>query len=272
MKCEIIVHEPFVSCAECFQIFCLACFAAGSETENHKTTHDYTVRRDDFKLFHYSNWTAREEKMLLNAIQVCGAGNWDEISTELKSKSPEECRNHFYEYYFCGVLGEQNYNNAYVAHNVPYLLKTSCLDPPRGDEKNFITQSMSGYRFARSDFDIPYDNSAESILNNVVSSDDAAFDKDKEMRVLANELSCAILRAYNHRLKERKRRYCVVQKHGLILQRKTLAWLSKYAEVFHQQSAIGKFVAFMQISEPVSFDFLLESLKLYSDTKRYLYR
>lgn len=211
--------------------------------------------------------------MLLNSIQTCGFGNWEEISAEVKSKSSEECRSHFLDFYFTGVLGEQlELSNVCERHNVPYLFKTNSLDPPRGDDRNFICQSMSGYRFARSDFDFPYDNSAESILNNVISSDDEAFERDKDMRELADELSCAMFRAYNHRLKERKRRYRVVQRHGLILQRKTLAWLTRYSEVFHQPSAIGKFVAFMQISEPASFDFLMESLKLYSDTKRNLYR
>src|SRR5690349_20333459 len=106
--------------------------------------------------------------------------------------------------------------NAYTRHNVPYLLRTNSLDPPRGDEKNFISQSMSGYRFARSDFDFPYDSSAESILKHVMLSDEIVFEKDKEMNEVISELNCAMLRAYNHRLKERKRRYGVVQRHGLI--------------------------------------------------------
>src|SRR5690349_18516591 len=88
-KCNIVVREPFVSCAECYEIFCLACFAKGSETKKHRSDHDYKIQRDDFNLFG-SDWTAREEKVFLNAILICGVGNWEEISFELKGKSPDE--------------------------------------------------------------------------------------------------------------------------------------------------------------------------------------
>lgn len=193
----------------------------------------------------------------------------------MTQKSTEQCRTHFYSFYFDGIFGTQlglSNENAYARHNVPYLLKTNSMEPPRGDDKNFISQSMAGYRFARSDFDIPYDNSAESILNKVIHDDDEAFENDPEMQDLMKELNCAMFRAYNHRLKERKRRYHVIRKHGLILQRKTLAWLSRYSEIFNHHSALGKFATFMQISDPTSFDFLMESMKLFIDTKRCLYR
>lgn len=264
-----------MSCAECFEIFCLSCFAAGSETNVHKSDHNYKIQHDDFKLFQSCNWSASEEKAFLNALLSCGVGNWEDISEEIIGKSPEECRSHFHEFYFSGVLGKQfnpSIENAYVRLNIPFLLKTNSLDPPRGDDKNFISQSMSGYRYALSAFDVPYDSSAESIIKNVISPDDEAYIQDKELRDIVSEMSCAVLRAYNHRLKERNRRYSVVQSHGLILQRKTLAWLSKYSDAFPQPSAMGKFVTFLQISEPTTFDFLMESLKLFSDTKRYLYR
>lgn len=199
----------------------------------------------------------------------CGVGNWDEISAALGNKAPSECRIHFYTFYFDGVFGKRlgmSNESAYARHNVPYLVKSVSLEPPRGDENSFVATSMSGYRFARSEFDVPYDNSAESILNNISLDDD---EKDSQ---ITSELNCALFRAYNHRLRERYRRYRILSSHGLILQRKTLAWLSKYTEMFHRHSDIGKFASFMQISDPMSFDFLMESMKYYFDTKRYLYR
>lgn len=264
-----------MSCVECSELFCLSCFSSGSETNNHRSDHAYSIRKDDFTLFDNSTWTAHEEKVFLNLIYYYGVGNWEEISSFMSNKSPEQCRTHFYTFYFDGVFGKKlglTNENAYVRHNVPYIMKTSSIDPPRGDDKNFISQSMSGYRFARSEFDVPYDNSAESILNKIILDDSEAFENDQDMKELNNELNYALFRAYNHRLKERKRRYCIMQKHGLILQRKTLAWLSRYSKVFTNPSEIGKFAAFMQISEPSSYDFLLESMKLFIDTKRYLYR
>lgn len=274
-KCKTVLYEPFVSCAECFELFCLSCFSKGSETSKHKSDHSYNIQRDDFILFASSDWTAREEKVFLNLIQSYGVGNWDEISSFMVRKSAEQCRFHFYNFYFDGIFAKQlglSNENAYTRHNVPYLLKTNSLEPPRGDEKNFISQSMAGYRFARSDFDIPYDSSAESILNKISFDEDEVFENDHDMKEFTTELNCALFRAYNHRAKERKRRYHVMKNHGLILQRKTLAWLSKYSEMFSNHSSLGKFSTFMQISDPTSFDFLMESLKHFFDKKRHLYR
>lgn len=274
-KCKTVLQEPFISCFECSELFCLSCFSRGSETSSHRSFHAYSIRRDDFILFANSTWTACEEKSFLNLIHSYGVGNWDEISSFMSNKSSEQCKTHFYKFYFDGVFEEKlglSNESAYVRHNIPYLFKTSSIEPPRGDDKNFISQSMSGYRFARSEFDIPYDNSAESILNNIILDDNEAFENDPEMKKLNNDLNCALFRAYNHRLKERKRRYRIMQSHGLILQRKTLAWLARYSEVFQNHSGIGKFATFMQLLEPTTFDFLLESLKLFIDTKRCLYR
>lgn len=190
-------------------------------------------------------------------------------------KSSRECRAHFYNFYFDGPFVEQlglSNQSAYLPHVVPYLMKTNTLEPPRGDLNHFIHNSMAGYRFARSDFDVPFDNSAESLLRNSIIENDDQSESDLETNRIIPELNCAVIRAYNHRLKERKRRYKIVSDHGLILQRKTLAWLSRYSEVFRNSSDIGKFAAFMQISDPTSFDFLMESLKHFLDTKRELYR
>lgn len=267
------MQEPFVSCFECSELFCLKCFSGGSETNRHKNDHSYTIRRDDFTLFEKSGWTAREEKIFLNLMYSLGVGNWDEIGSTM-AKPAEECRVHFYQFYFDGVFGRQmslSNEDAYLPHVVPYLMKNNTLDPPRGDRNHFIYKSMAGYRFSRSDFDVPYDNSAESLLNTTIDIDELSK-VDDETKESICELNFAMFRAYNHRLKERRRRYKVVRDHGLILQRKTLAWLSRYSEVFHHTSDIGKFAAFMQISDPTSFDFLMESLKHFFDTKRQLYR
>lgn len=265
-KCKLVLREPFVSCVQCSELFCLSCFSSGSETKRHRSDHRYSISRDDFPLFPTSLWTAREEKEFLNSMQIQGVGNWEDISAKMK-KSADECRSHFNTFYFDGIfskLGMTN-ENSYTRHTVPYLFKTNSLDPPRGDCENPTTKSIAGYRFARSEFDIPIDHSAESILNNI--SIDGQFNDDDVM----DEISCAMLRAYNHRLKERNRRYKVVKNQGLIMQRKTLAWLSRYSGVF-SQSRMSRFVAFMQISDPFSFDFLLESMKLFADKKKELLR
>lgn len=56
---------------------------------------------------------------------------------------------------------------------------------------------MAGYRFARSDFDTPYDNSAESIVSDLKMKKDWG-DAYEEV---GDELNSAMARAYNNRLK-----------------------------------------------------------------------
>lgn len=269
----MILSEPFIACNECNQLFCLKCFSCGSETKVHKSDHSYTIRKDDFFLFKGSRWIAREEKVFLNLIYSYGVGNWDEISA-LMNKTPHEVQSHFFKYYFEGILGQRVglNNNAYVRHFVPHILKTNDLEPPRPEENGYLARSMAGYRFARSDFDVPFDNSAESLFNNLSLNADEDYENDHQMRQIANEVNCAIFRAYNHRLKERNRRYRVIKNHGLLLQRKTLSWLSQYSDIFQNHSSIRRFATFMQISDSTSFDFLMESIKLFIDTKRSLFR
>lgn len=265
-KCKVVLREPFIRCADCSEWFCLPCFASGAETKRHRSDHRYSISRADFNIFPKTSWTANEEKEFLNLIEVQGVGNWEDIGAKMK-KSADECRSHFHTFYFDGVfskLGMTN-ENSYVRHNVPYLFKSNSLDPPRGENGN----SLAGYRFARSDFETPMDHSAESILNNVSIE---AQSKDVEMKSIMEAINCAMVRAYNHRLKERNRCYKVVKSHGLILQQKTRAWLTRYSEVFGQQSRLDRFITFMQISDPTSFDFLLESMKLYAEKKKILLR
>lgn len=275
----MVLVEPFVLCCQtnCSKTFCLACFAIGSETEVHRNDHPYSIQRDSFTLFTGSDWSAREEKDFLDLMFSFGVGNWDEISSNMKCRlrSSEQCRTHFNKFYFDGIfkrrLGLTN-EDAYFRHKVPYIFKSNRIEPPRGGDKNFIFQSMSGYLFARSEFNVPYDNSAESILSSALldNVDASENDKDCVANFIQNELNCALIRAYNHRLKERARRYRIVQNHGLILQRKTLAWLSQYSEMLQERIEITKLTAFVQISDPMSFDFLLESIKLHYDKKRSL--
>lgn len=190
----------------------------------------------------------------------------------MSQRSPESCRTHFNKFYFDGIfarkLGLSN-ESYYIRKEIPYIFKQNRLEHRGGGDNNYVAQSLSGYSFARSEFNIPYDHSAESILNSV-NQEDNSFDEKKSN--IVQELYCALFLAYNHRLKERARRYRVIQNHGLILQRKTLAWLSRYSEVFQDQFDITRLTAFVQISDPLSFDFLLESIKLFSDKKRFLNR
>lgn len=193
------MHEPFITCAECASHrSCLKCFSVGAEIASHENTHAYVITHDNVKIFPNSNWSAREERRLLDLLLQCGVGNWNDISTALQTKSPQECREHYLTYYFDGIfsktLGLTKY--PYVRLCVPYLFKTNTIEPPRHNLEMIHSKYMAGYRFARSDFDTPYDISAESIVSDLKIKKDWGEDYED----IGEELNCAMVRAYNNRL------------------------------------------------------------------------
>lgn len=150
--------------------------------------------------FTSNNWSARDEKKFLNLILSHGYGNWDDIAKLMDgTKTPSECMDHYHKYYFDGlfekVIGLTK--NPYFPENVPYLYKMKSLEPPRPTLDSITFKMMAGYQSARSEFDTPYDNSAESIVSNLVQNNDwMHVDQD-----VGNILNCSMFTVYNNRLK-----------------------------------------------------------------------
>lgn len=271
------MQEPYIKCADCFCHICLKCFSKGAETRYHSNTHSYIIIHDNINVFPYTNWTAAEEKKFLNLILIHGLGNWEEISKQMITRNIDECRQHYFTCYFDGIfkklLGLTN--DIYLPERIPYLYKMKCIDPPRYEIDSIYFKNMAGYRAARGDFDIPYDNSAESLINDLELNDD---DWPKDYQNIKDELHCAIFKAYNHRIKERHRRYKIMKNHGLLVTNRNRAYLQKYAEALQTQNlnkfsgGTGRFVAFMQITTGMQFDNLVESLQLFTDYKKYIFK
>lgn len=198
--CNIFLEPPFIDCADCSLLLCLNCFSYGTELENHKSDHSYVIVHDNIQVFPNTNWTAKEEKLLLELIVSFGYGNWHNISKAMKTRSSTECQEHYNLCYFDGIfrklLGLTN--EVYRPIRTPFLFKLNTIDPPRTDNSE-VAKNMAGYRAARGEFDIPYDKSAESILTDL----DGCFygDWSEEIVHVAKTLQCAILIAYNRRLR-----------------------------------------------------------------------
>jgi transcriptional adapter 2-alpha len=89
-----------VKCAVCVDFdLCLECFSVGVELGEHKNMHAYSiVDKMEFPLFHLE-WTAAEELLLLEAIDVCGLGNWVDISEYIGTKDVDQCEKHWFDTY-----------------------------------------------------------------------------------------------------------------------------------------------------------------------------
>ncbi|XP_034115932.1 transcriptional adapter 2A isoform X1 [Drosophila albomicans] len=269
--CRSNLTEPYIKCSECLDIqLCPPCFARGRETGPHRNNHAYIVIRDDIQVFaNECGWTSRDERTLLQALRTHGYGNWDAIENALgRRHSAKEIQRHYHDCFFGGIferlVGLQHARLCYMPERMPYVFKMRSLEPPRHDDISSVPFKINaGYRCARGDFDTPYDASAEGLLT--IMNEQKTNDDDIELpdRELVEELQFALARAYNNRLRERHRRYNIMQKHGLIMPNRTVSWITKYVNVFRNDASCMRFLALMQISDPIEFDLLVESLRYY---------
>lgn len=158
--------------------------------------HSYIIIHDNVKIFPHTSWSAREDIDLLNLLKQHNFANWSDISKKIKTKSADECRNHYINNYFGGIFNRscKLTKYPYCRIETPYLYRLNALDPPR---KSDIAFSMADYRFARSDFDTPFDSHAESVISNLRLDDEW----NNEFKQIAESLNCALINAYNNRLR-----------------------------------------------------------------------
>ncbi|EFA83055.1 myb domain-containing protein [Heterostelium album PN500] len=89
-----------IRCSVCEDFdLCVECFSVGVEISPHKNDHDYHVIDNmHFPMF-TEDWGADEELLLLEAVEMFGMGNWNEVSENVGHKSPMECKSHYFTYY-----------------------------------------------------------------------------------------------------------------------------------------------------------------------------
>ncbi|XP_020706684.1 transcriptional adapter 2-alpha-like isoform X1 [Athalia rosae] len=230
--CKLTLSEPYIRCVECRKTeICSNCFSNGAESNTHKNNHSYVIIKNEFPIICGSSWSARQELELLDALQECGFGNWVDISRRLQNKTPEECKKHYLEHYIDnqslpGLPKIKETTASLFCHEVvPYLYKLQDLEePPRFATNTINSKFLAGYNAARSDFEINFDDHAESLISDLKYDEFCSTEKDYE---LGRELQIAIVKAYNHRLEERRRRRRIMRDHGLISFRRTMTWLHR---------------------------------------------
>ncbi|PIA58229.1 hypothetical protein AQUCO_00500284v1 [Aquilegia coerulea] len=89
-----------VKCAICPDFdLCMECFSVGAEVTPHKSDHPYQVTDDlSFPLLS-PDWNADEEILLLEAIEMYGLGDWDEIAEHVGTKGKAQCIEHYTSFY-----------------------------------------------------------------------------------------------------------------------------------------------------------------------------
>ncbi|XP_077151640.1 transcriptional adapter 2-alpha isoform X7 [Ranitomeya variabilis] len=203
--CSSYLMEPYIKCADCGPPEFLLC-----------------LQTSDFPVLDPS-WTAQEEMALLEAVMDCGFGNWQEVAIQMRTKTKDDCENHYMKHFinnplFASTLlsmkqAEED-KNAETA--VPFQASE---DPPRPTFDSLLSRDMAGYMPARADFIEEFDNYAEWDLRDIDFVED-----DSEILhatwISLHALKIAVVDIYHSRLKERQRRKRIIREHGLINLRK----------------------------------------------------
>ena len=220
ISCEVCLKEVtrlcYIKCSLCDNLnLCVNCFAMARSKGAHTSRHPYQVIDPmKFPLLD-PHWTAKEEVMLLEGLQMFGYGNWSSVSEFLGTRrTPTECETHYYQYYLhssafpkpvtdviLSVRNEKGEIESDVSKAVPpppIPEDRVILLPPLPEPEKPALSDFPGYLPRRKDFEVEYENDAEVALADIEMYDDDRSD-DRIIKFRA-------LDTYNAVLDEREER------------------------------------------------------------------
>ncbi|GJP84318.1 hypothetical protein CLOP_g14378 [Closterium sp. NIES-67] len=228
-----VTGEVRVKCASCVDFdLCVECFSVGAAVHPHKSNHPYHVMDTmNFPLIH-EDWSADEEMLLLEALEMYGMGNWAEVAEHVGSKSKAQCHDHYlYDYLLspCSPLpdlaclrtqvdteaakaameeGEAAETAARAQEAAQISIPMVKPEPGSKADDTSAAPITSGYNAKRNEFDPEYDNEAEAPLAELEFKDsDSSVDR---------QLKIKMLHIYYSRLEERSRRKAFILERGLL--------------------------------------------------------
>ncbi|KAH0935091.1 hypothetical protein HID58_012208 [Brassica napus] len=222
-----------IKCAVCPDFdLCVECMSVGAEITPHKRDHAYRVMGNlTFPLI-CPDWSADDEMLLLEGLEIYGMGNWAEVAEHVGTKRKQQCLDHYRNIYLdspffplpdmshvagkskkelqamaSSLTVEQHMKEEYPFSppkvKVEDTQKESHTDRGFGGKKpvtpgNNSLVELSSYNHKREEFDPEYDNDAEQLLAEMeFKQNDTPEEKKLKLRVL---------RIFSKRLDERKRR------------------------------------------------------------------
>ncbi|KAK6133189.1 hypothetical protein DH2020_033079 [Rehmannia glutinosa] len=95
-----ITGRSRIKCVVCSDFdLCIECFSVGAEVDSHKSGHPYRVMDNlSFPLL-CPDWTADEETLLLEGLEMYGMENWAEVAEHVATKTKEVCIEHYRKFY-----------------------------------------------------------------------------------------------------------------------------------------------------------------------------
>ena len=157
---------------------------------------------------------------LLEAVELYGFGNWNDVAAVIGTQTPEEVKEHFCNYYVYGNIGKHTWD---VLRNTTLEIKDhTCEDRPLSPSLfssinqpetssiwiNPNQQQQLGYMPKRDDFEREFDNEIESVISylTITPEDD---ETDQELKAIHVDV-------YKKRLAERFRRKAIAREYNLV--------------------------------------------------------
>ena len=279
-KTHIFLHKflPFqdifsksrvlLRCVDCSPVsidLCPDCFAGKVEIGGHEAHHNYqTIDDGGFvilkgKSFSFNklvltvvlpdaerSWSAKEQLMLLDAIERHGYGNWEDIAKTLNTelgthkldpnfKTPTIVQDQFSAIFLHGSLGQQTWKEdlrGRARDHTEVLVNAKHVTPACLTSHESI---LLGYLPIRDDFEVEHENEAESMISHLqynasqtptpsnLMMPTVPQDEDE---LLEQELKAVHVEMYRTKLRDRERRKQVVRDHVLISKSVFIQFLS----------------------------------------------
>ena len=242
-----------IKCADCADFdLCLTCFACGAQIGKHKNSHKYLFMnnggfaifpsddrnqdqgkrssafyhhgyhsigrgKDSFNLpnLEDTEWNAREEMRLLDAVEMFGYGNWKDIAAHIEKKTHESAKEEYIKHYIHGIVGKHTWREELrgYAHDHTQASDRGPLSPTLTGKLPPIAVSrhealLLGYMPQRDDFE-DFDKLTENLVSQI--ADRSAEDDDLDVALKLSQ--CDI---YERRLREQVRSKRVARDYQLV--------------------------------------------------------
>lgn len=212
------------------------------------------------------DWSADEEMLLLEGLEMLGYGNWEDVSEHITTKTKDEVKEHYTKYYLQSPYWPHaDFSRLYSDREdvKRYNSNPSLLDevaprnrgPKRTSKKIVLNKpspsrpvntDLSNYMPLRGEFEVEWDNDAENTIKDIIfENDDTQEEREAKLR---------LLELYNERLDER------YKKRRFVLERNLHEWKTirekekkRTKEEKEIHNKVKKFMSMMSMEEYEQF-------------------
>ncbi|OHT03910.1 Myb-like DNA-binding domain containing protein [Tritrichomonas foetus] len=213
-----LLKERHIRCLKCSHYAqCLQCLSVAAESHHHSFSHNFFVIEPKPGPIYCQGWDAHDEILLLFGIKMLGIGNWNDISHFMRTKTAADIEAHYTAIYIKSPTAPYPVSQILPAipkpHPPPFDTRPVESCPSEAHEKHMLEKNkkektipaeFNGFMPYRHEFEIDFNNDAESLVARIEFRDD-----EDTQQTFYSKISA--LMTYNAQLAERKFRTAVIE-------------------------------------------------------------